>query len=158
MDAAASTLSGTAKAQDTSAFPSFTSTQAVPSSASPAAKASNASTPTMPAHHEVSKTVQTQLLDPYAALGQLSYAPTTQTTVVTTTTTTTTSFPPLVLNAPRHLHERDPKQYPLAASPTPQAIKEFSFITGGKQARFREADDAQNTLEKVCSQAVGRKC
>ncbi|GME47438.1 Cell division control protein cdc4 [Neofusicoccum parvum] len=146
---AASTLSGTAASQDTSAFSSFASTAAVPPSASPAAKASStSSTPAMPAHHEVSKTVQTQVLDPYAALGQLSYAPTTQTTVVTTTTTTTTSFPPLILNAPRHLRERDPKQYPLAASPTPQAIKEFSFNIGGRQARFREADDAQNTLEE----------
>ncbi|KAL1631006.1 SCF ubiquitin ligase complex subunit cdc4 [Neofusicoccum ribis] len=150
---AASTLSGTAASQDTSAFSSFASTAAVPPSASPAAKASStSSTPAMPAHHEVSKTVQTQVLDPYAALGQLSYAPTTQTTVVTTTTTTTTSFPPLILNAPRHLRERDPKQYPLAASPTPQAIKEFSFNIGGRQARFREADDAQNTLEESMSE------
>ncbi|KAF9635527.1 hypothetical protein BFW01_g6422 [Lasiodiplodia theobromae] len=146
---AASTLSGTATSQDTSAFSSFASTAAVPPSASPSAKPSNTSTaPTMPAHHEVSKTVQTQLLDPFAALGQLSYAPTTQTTVVTTTTTTTTSFPPLILNAPRHLRERDPKQYPLAASPTPQAIRDFSFSIGGREARFREADDAQSTLDE----------
>lgn len=150
---AASTLSGTATSQDNSAFSSFASTATAQPSASPAAKPPNtSSTPAMPPHHEVSKTVQTQVLDPYAALGQLSYAPTTQTTVVTTTTTTTTSFPPLILNAPRHLRERDPKQYPLAASPTPQAIKQFSFSIGGKQARFEEADDAQNALEEYQQQ------
>ncbi|EKG13122.1 hypothetical protein MPH_09697 [Macrophomina phaseolina MS6] len=155
---AASTLSGTAASKDTSGFSSFASTAAVPPSASPAAKPPNASsTHAMPPHREVSKTVQTQVLDPYAALGQLSYAPTTQTTVVTTTTTTTTSFPPLILNPPRHLRERDPKQYPLAASPTPQAIKQFSFSIAGKQARFQEADDAQNALDEYHQQYAALK-
>ncbi|KAF2136997.1 uncharacterized protein K452DRAFT_236572 [Aplosporella prunicola CBS 121167] len=102
----------------------------------------------MPGHQEISKTVSTQVLDPYASLGQLSYAPTTQTTVVTTTTTTTTSFPPLILNAPRHLHERDPKLYPLAAAPTPHSIREFEFDIEGKSARFCEADDAQRAYDE----------
>ncbi|KAK8253820.1 WD repeat-containing protein pop1 [Phyllosticta capitalensis] len=106
----------------------------------------------MPDHREVSQTVQTQVLDPHASLGQLSYGPATQTTVVTTTTTTTTSFPPLLLNAPRHLNQRDPKQYPLAASPTPQSIKDFSFSIGGREARFREADDAQQTFDEYKTQ------
>ncbi|KAK7519555.1 WD40-repeat-containing domain protein [Phyllosticta citriasiana] len=104
---------------------------------------------------DVSQTVQTQVLDPYTALGQLSYGPATQTTVVTTTTTTTTSFPPLVLNAPRHLHQRDPKQYPLAASPTPQSIKDFSFNIAGREARFREADDAEQTFNEYKKQQAG---
>ncbi|KAL0256545.1 SCF ubiquitin ligase complex subunit cdc4 [Diplodia seriata] len=150
---AASTLSGPATSQDSSAFSPFASKAAVPPSTSPSAKPSKTTTaPAMPAHQEVSKTVQTEVLDPCAALGQLSYAPTTQTTVVTTTTTTTTSFPPLILNAPRHLRERDPKQYPLAASPTPHAIRDFSFSIGGRQARFHEADDAQSTLDENMSE------
>jgi len=86
----------------------------------------------------------------YAALGQLSYAPATQTTVVTTTTTTTTSFPPLILRAPKHLYDRDPKQYPLAASPTPAAFKDFSFDVDGKPACFHEADDLEGSLLQVC--------
>lgn len=85
-------------------------------------------------------------LDQYAVLGQFSYAPATQTTVVTTTTTTTTSFPPLILKAPRYLHERDPKQYPLAASPTPAQIKRFSLKFNDVPAFYREADDANNGL------------
>jgi hypothetical protein len=90
-------------------------------------------------------------LSQYAALGQLSYAPATQTTVVTTTTTTTTSFPPLILRAPKHLYDRDPKQYPLAASPTPAAIRDFTFDVNGKPACFREADDLEGSLQQVCS-------
>ncbi|KIW00662.1 uncharacterized protein PV09_07849 [Verruconis gallopava] len=82
----------------------------------------------------------------YAALGQLKYAPATQTTVVTTTTTTTTSFPPLLLKAPRHLHDRDPKQYPLAASPTPESIKNFTFDIGGRPVCFSETNDLEEPL------------
>jgi len=85
----------------------------------------------------------------YAALGQLSYAPATQTTVVTTTTTTTTSFPPLLLKAPRHLYDRDPKQYPLAAASTPDAIKNFSFDIDGKPICFQETDDLDGSLLQV---------
>ena len=82
-------------------------------------------------------------------LGQFSYAPATQTTVVTTTRTVTTKFPPLVLKAPKHLHELDPKQYPLASSPTPQCIKKINFGVAGRPTTFREADDTLDTLEKV---------
>lgn len=85
----------------------------------------------------------------HAVLGQLSYAPATQTTVVTTTTTTTTSFPPLILQAPRHLHERDPKQYPLAASPTPNEIKRFSLKIANRLAIYQEADNLENSLVEV---------
>ncbi|KAK8172170.1 WD40-repeat-containing domain protein [Phyllosticta citrichinensis] len=109
----------------------------------------------MPDQRDVSQTVKTQVLDPYASLGQLSYGPATQTTVVTTTTTTTTSFPPLILNAPRHLHQRDPKQYPLAASPTPQSIKDFSFTISGREARFREANNAEQTFNEYKKQQAG---
>ena len=82
----------------------------------------------------------------HALLGQFSFAPATQTTVVTTTTTTTTNFPPLLLKAPKGLHDPDPRLYPLAASPTPQYIKELRFQLGGKPTIFREADDAAETM------------
>lgn len=93
-----------------------------------------------------------QGLDPSAddILGQFSFAPATQTTIVTTTTTTTTSFPPLMIKAPHHLHELDPKMYPLASSPTPKSIKRFCFDIGGRPTFFSEADDTRDTLEEVC--------
>jgi len=85
------------------------------------------------------------------ALGQFSYAPATQTTVVTTTTTTTTNFPPLKLKAPQRLHSLDPKQYPLAASPTPYAIRKLRFDLEGTPTIFEEADDTLDTVQKVMS-------
>jgi F-box and WD-40 domain protein CDC4 len=85
----------------------------------------------------------------YPTLGQFSYAPATQTTVVTTTTTTTTSFPPLLLKAPRNLDELDPKQYPLASTPTPPSIKRFCFDLEGTPTYFREADNASKSLQEV---------
>lgn len=88
---------------------------------------------------------------PEDVLGQLSYAPATQTTVVTTTTTTTTKFPPLVVKAPQHLHDLDPKQYPLASTPTPQCIRKLCFDVDGRATMFQEADDTLETLEKVSS-------
>ena len=90
-------------------------------------------------------------LPPNSTVAQLSYAPATQTTVVTTTTTTTTSFPPLVMRAPRHLHELDPKLYPLASSPTPQRLRDVSFIYNGMSTRFHESDDASRTWQQVSS-------
>ncbi|KAI9770438.1 MAG: SCF ubiquitin ligase complex subunit cdc4 [Geoglossum simile] len=85
---------------------------------------------------------------PFATLGQFSYAPATQTTVVTTTTTTTTSFPPLLLKPPRNLNELDPKQYPLASTPTPSSIRRFCFNLEGTPTHFREADDASKSLQE----------
>jgi len=90
-----------------------------------------------------------QDVPPYSTLGQLSFAPATQTTVVTTTTTTTTDFPPFVMKAPSHLHNLDPKLYPLAATPTPQSMKRFCFDLGGQPTFFREADDTGQTLQEV---------
>lgn len=87
---------------------------------------------------------------PDDVLGQLSYAPATQTTVVTTTTTTTTNFPPILMKAPQHLHDLDPKLYPLASSPTPTSIKRLCFDVNGTPTMFQEADDTLETLEKVC--------
>ena len=87
--------------------------------------------------------------DSYAAVGQLSYAPATKTTVVTTTTTTTTSFPPILFKNPRNLLERDPKQYPLAATPTPQSIRKLCFDLGGIQTRFEEDEDVRGNVLEV---------
>jgi len=73
----------------------------------------------------------------------------TQTTVVTTTTTTTTAFPPIMMKAPQHMKDLDPKMYPLASSPTPQSIKKLFFDVEGKPTMFQEADDTLEALEKV---------
>ncbi len=91
---------------------------------------------------------QQTTLEPYT-LGQFSYAPATQTTVITTTTTTTTSFPPLLMKTRQPLDSRDPKQFPLAFSPTPQALKHFQFDVDGRPAYFQEAEDVKAGLEKV---------
>ncbi|KAL9104196.1 MAG: hypothetical protein Q9163_000848 [Psora crenata] len=85
-------------------------------------------------------------------LAQLSYGPATKTTVVTTTTTTTTKFPPLLLKAPKHLHDLDPKQYPLAASQTPESIRKLCFEIEGRPAIFEEADDTLQTIDKLKKQ------
>ena len=78
-------------------------------------------------------------------LGQLSYAPATQTTVVTTTTTTTTTFPPFMMKVPA----KDPKLYPLAASSTPASVRRFQFKIGGQPAIFQEAEDTEATLKSL---------
>ncbi|OJJ49138.1 hypothetical protein ASPZODRAFT_61229 [Penicilliopsis zonata CBS 506.65] len=83
------------------------------------------------------------------SLGQFSFAPTTRTTVVTTTTTTTTSFPPLVMKAPRATRDWDPKQYPLAFSPTPASLKNIKFNLGGKSVVLNEPEDAVGTLHEL---------
>jgi hypothetical protein len=95
------------------------------------------------------KPLSSEDLAPHTTLAQLSYAPATQTTVVTTTTTTTTSLPPLIMQAPRHLSELDPKQYPLALSKTPQSLRNISFEYNGVATRLFEADDASRSLKKV---------
>lgn len=92
---------------------------------------------------------QHRRLAPYTTVGQFSLAPTTQTTVVTTTTTTTTSFPQLVMKPPKHLNELDPKEYPLAAVPTPSNLKRFCFDVEGKPTYFREEDDAEKSIREV---------
>lgn len=85
-------------------------------------------------------------VNPHAVVGQISA---TQTMVVTTTTTTTTSFPPLLLNPPKHLHDMDPTQYPLAASSTPTSIKKLCFEVEGRTTTFEEARDTKQVLGNV---------
>lgn len=94
------------------------------------------------------KSLRKRLL-PQSSLGHFSFGPTTQTTVVTTTTTTTTKFPPFVVPSPQHVHDFDSKLYPLAASPTPTALKNITFPLAGKSVVFREADDTLAELEQI---------
>nr|POE47332.1 cell division control protein 4 [Quercus suber] len=85
---------------------------------------------------------------PHSTLAQMSFRPATQQTITTVTTTTTVSLPPLILNPPRDLFERDPKQYPLAFSPTPQSIKRFCFDVNGRPTTFHESENAKETVQK----------
>lgn len=83
----------------------------------------------------------------HSTVAQMAFGPATQQTVVTTTTTTTVSLPPLIMRPPKDLYERDPKQYPLAFSPTPHTIKRFCFDVNGRPAVFHEAEDAEETVK-----------
>ena len=83
------------------------------------------------------------------ALGQFSFAPTTRTTVVTTTTTTTTSFPPLTIKPPRAVKDLDTRQYPLASSPTPAALRNLKFKIGDKSIVFNEPEDTLAATTEV---------
>lgn len=80
-----------------------------------------------------------------SALGQFSFAPTTRTTVVTTTTTTTTAFPPLIFRPPLATKDLDTRLYPLAASPTPAALRNLKFNIGDQSIIFNEPDDTAAT-------------
>jgi F-box and WD-40 domain protein CDC4 len=97
-----------------------------------------------------STSAHTEVVDPYATMGQFSFAPATKTTVVTTTYTTTTTFPPLCVNAPGSLGGRDPKEYPLAHVQAPESIRKIYFDTGGELACFEEADAASSKVQEVC--------
>ena len=83
------------------------------------------------------------------SFGQFSFAPATQTTVVTTTTTTTTALPPLVIQPPRATRDLDTKLYPLAASPTPESLRNIKFELGGKPVIFNEPEDTTNAINEV---------
>ncbi|BDD55662.1 SCF ubiquitin ligase complex subunit cdc4 [Monascus purpureus] len=87
-------------------------------------------------------------LPPSSSLGQFSFAPVTRTTVVTTTTTTTTNFPPLLVKPPRAIKDLDPKLYPLAASSTPESLRNFKFELGGRSVVFNEPEDAAGALKE----------
>jgi F-box and WD-40 domain protein CDC4 len=97
-----------------------------------------------------SAVAHTEVVDPYATMGQFSFAPATKTTVVTTTYTTTTTFPPMCVNAPGSLGGRDPKEFPLAHVQAPESIRKIYFDAGGELACFEEADAASNKVQEVC--------
>ena len=108
-----------------------------------------------PSHqlHEESLAAATSMSPPrmpprQSTVARLSFGPATQQTVTTVTTTTTVSLPPLVMKPPKHLDERDPKQYPLAFSPTPSYLKRFGADMYGRPIRFHEEEDAQETVRK----------
>ncbi|RIB24655.1 WD40-repeat-containing domain protein [Gigaspora rosea] len=82
-------------------------------------------------------------------IATISLAPTTTTTVVTTTTTTTTTFPPLLLKPPPLPRQLDPKEYPLADTPTPPALKRFCFDLNGQPAYIREDEDSEQQIIKL---------
>ncbi|EUC45853.1 hypothetical protein COCMIDRAFT_94321 [Bipolaris oryzae ATCC 44560] len=108
----------------------------------------SASNDSGPSADGVSKTVHHETPDPYTTMAQFSLAPATKTTVVTTTYTTTTTFPPLCVNAPGSLAERDPKDYPLAHVQAPESIRKFYFESGGELACFEEADAASERVRE----------
>ncbi|KAI4223386.1 MAG: hypothetical protein L6R36_005447 [Xanthoria steineri] len=91
---------------------------------------------------------RTPTIAPNDFFGQLSLAPATQTTVVTTTTTTTTEFPPLVIKAPRNVHDLDPVDYPLARLRTPASLRNVQFTIGDQTALLKEADDTIKSVDK----------
>ncbi|KAJ4371554.1 SCF ubiquitin ligase complex subunit cdc4 [Neocucurbitaria cava] len=107
-----------------------------------------ASAPSRHATDGVSKTVHTEAMDPYATMGQFSFAPATKTTVVTTTYTTTTTFPPMCINAPGSLSGRDPKEYPLAHTQAPESIRKFYYESGGELACFEESNPASEKVHE----------
>ncbi|KAG5297138.1 cell division control protein [Histoplasma ohiense] len=96
-------------------------------------------------------------LPPNSSVGQFSFAPTTQTTVITTTTTTTTNFPPLVMKSPGSSKLLDPKIYPLAATPTPDSIRDIHFELGDTSIVFNESEDSADTFEKSKAQSEALK-
>ncbi|KAF2215130.1 hypothetical protein CERZMDRAFT_109906 [Cercospora zeae-maydis SCOH1-5] len=81
-------------------------------------------------------------------MAQMSFGPATQQTVTTVTTTTTVSLPPLVMKPPKDLYDRDPKQYPLAFTPTPSSIKRFCFDVNGRPTVFHESEDPTETMRR----------
>ncbi|CAD0040141.1 unnamed protein product, partial [Aureobasidium pullulans] len=96
--------------------------------------------PASPDHH--------QDMSPYTTMAHVAFAPATQQTVVTTTTTTTVTLPPLLIRPPRDMLSRDPKQYPLASTPTPSSLQRFSLDVGGTPIVYQEAENAQSSLDK----------
>ncbi|PGG99063.1 hypothetical protein AJ79_08697 [Helicocarpus griseus UAMH5409] len=96
-------------------------------------------------------------LPPNSSIGQFSFAPATQTTVITTTTTTTTNFPPLVMKAPGSSRPLDPKIYPLAATPTPDSIRDIRFNLGDTSVVFNESKDPSGTFNELKEQSEALK-
>ncbi|CAC9891446.1 unnamed protein product [Aureobasidium pullulans] len=104
-------------------------------------QASFTTAPASPDHH--------QDMSPYTTMAHVAFAPATQQTVVTTTTTTTVTLPPLLIRPPRDMLSRDPKQYPLASTPTPSSLQRFSLDVGGTPIVYQEAENAQSSLDKL---------
>ncbi|KAF2860637.1 WD40 repeat-like protein [Piedraia hortae CBS 480.64] len=85
---------------------------------------------------------------PHSTVASFDFGPAIQTMVTTVTRTTTTRFPPIALRPPGDLHERDPRHYPLAFTPTPSPLKKFAFEYRGRPMSFYEADDPNGAVRK----------
>lgn len=109
------------------------------------------------AHVEPSRSETDEHLPSDASLGQFSITPATRTTVVTTTTTTTTRFPPLIMQPPYASRNLDPKVYPLAASRTPEFLRNIRFTLGDTPMIFQEPSDTVAVLNEV-SPFWGHSC
>lgn len=92
---------------------------------------------------------QRTMAEPNTTVGQFSLLPATQMTTVTTTTTTTINLEPFILKPPADLADRDPKQFPLAFTPTPASMRRIDLEFGGLQASFQEPDNATHFLQSV---------
>ncbi|KAF2276876.1 WD40 repeat-like protein [Westerdykella ornata] len=84
-----------------------------------------------------------------SSVGQLRLARPTKTTVVTTTTRTYITLPPLVINPPENLRERDPRQYPLASARPPEVIERFRFKYNGHDALFQTVDNEEGVRDAL---------
>jgi F-box and WD-40 domain protein CDC4 len=82
----------------------------------------------------------------HSTVARMSYGPAIEQTITTVTTTKTVSLEPLVMNPPKDLNERDPKQYPLAFTPTPGYLKRFCVDVHGRPIHFHEEEDAQRAV------------
>ncbi|CAK1364437.1 unnamed protein product [Cercospora beticola] len=98
--------------------------------------------------HTHTSTATTMMPPEHSTMAQMSFGPATQQTVTTVTTTTTVSLPPLVMKPPKDLYDRDPKQYPLAFTPTPSSIKRFCFDVNGRPTVFHESEDPAETMRR----------
>lgn len=85
---------------------------------------------------------------PDTTVGSFTFGPAIQRVVTTVTTTTTTALPPIVMHPPKDLHDRDPKQYPLAFTPTPHPLKKFAFDHHGRPTTFHESEDPNETARR----------
>ncbi|OJD13698.1 hypothetical protein AJ78_05878 [Emergomyces pasteurianus Ep9510] len=101
---------------------------------------------------KMDKPARVDRLPSNSSVGQFSFAPATQTTVITTTTTTTTNFPPLVMKGPGSSNLLDPKVYPLAATPTPDSIRDIHFDLGGASIIFNESKNSSDDFDKLKKQ------
>lgn len=116
--------------------------------ASPTGAMPNSKQPTSQPQDSTPTTTMPNMAPPNSTVASMCFGPATQQTVVTTTTTTTVSLPPLIMNPPKDLMERDPKQYPLVFTPTPRSIKRFCFDVHGRPTTFHEAEDAEETMKQ----------
>ncbi|KAK4545925.1 hypothetical protein LTR36_002489 [Oleoguttula mirabilis] len=105
--------------------------------------------PAMPEQGETAATnTSYDMPPPDTTVGSFTFGPAIQRVVTTVTTTTTTALPPILMHPPKDLHDRDPKQYPLAFTPTPHPLKKFAFNHHGRPTTFHESEDPNETARR----------